>query len=78
MSKFKLDQDALKYAYEKGGFVVHGWSVYQVFYSKNIGFYMNKIYTHPRTSVPLANRGFWLAFGPEYINRLVEFDLLNV
>lgn len=73
----KFTQQALEYAYNKGGYIVHGWSVYQVYHSKNRGYYCDKIYTKPRPSVPLANRGYWHAFDAAYINRLVEFELLN-
>lgn len=74
----RFTQTALEYAYNRGGYIVHGWSVYQVFYSKNAGYYVEKIYTKPRPSVPLANRGYWHAFGAEFINKLVGFELLNI
>lgn len=73
----RFRQDALKYAFNNGGYILRGWSVYQVFYGVNVGYHCDKIYTKPRSSVPLTNRGFWHAMDAKGVNKIVGFELLN-
>lgn len=74
----KFGQEDLRYAYEHGKHIVRGWSVYQVFYGVNTGYYCNKLYTkQDRHGVPLTNRGYWHAMDAKGVNKLLGFELLN-
>lgn len=73
----KFTKSELEYAYNGGGYIVRGWSVYQIYYGVNSGYYSHKIYTKARPSIPLTNKGYWHAMNAKEVNHLLGFELLN-
>lgn len=71
-------QEALKMAYDNGGYILKGYSVYQVCYSENAKYSTLKLLTLPRDrGVPLTNRGFWHYGDGAFVNKILGFDLVK-
>lgn len=69
------DNEALK-LYKEHRYIVTYKSVYQLFYSQNVGgVYGNKIYYHYNT-LPLTKRGRFYAMTAREVNKLIGHEIL--
>jgi hypothetical protein len=62
----------------KEHYIIRYDTIYQLFYSVNAGLYAQKIYTKQKgKGVGLTKKGFHMFSDAAFVNKLLDFQLLN-
>lgn len=68
--------EALAHYLKDEKFLVHGWSVYQIFWSPNTGVYMHRLYIQrDRHGVPLTHKGYYTYCKADHANKLIGHEM---
>ena len=76
LANIKIEEEEIqnKYFNENKKFLITFNKIFQIFYSKNMGFYANLVYIYNGT-LPLVKKGRYLIQNAEYTNSLIEKNI---
>jgi len=76
LGNVEFNENELQELYANGKkFIVQFRAIYQVFYSKNMGFYANKIYNE-YGKLPLTKKGRYFMGNAKFVNDLLGKELV--
>jgi hypothetical protein len=75
----EIEEIKRNFVNKKEEYIVKYDTIYQLFYSQNAGLYTQKIYSKniTKNSVGFTRRGRFMFANAKFVNRLVDFKLVN-